>query len=79
MAYQSTHIDSGFGRILHSIYGGVRGFLSSVGTAMIVSSSYTARVNKVQALQAKSDEELAAMNIKRDDIVHHVFHDLYYI
>ena len=79
MAYQNTHVDGGFGRTLYAVYDAVRGFLSSVGTAMIVSSSYNARVHKVQALQAKSDEELAAMNIKRDEIVHHVFHDLYYI
>ena len=37
------------------------------------------RFEQVQILQAKSDEELAAMGIKRDDIVHHVFKDLYYI
>lgn len=79
MAYHSTEIDSGLGRVFHNIFGAVRGFFSSVMTAMIVSSSYTGRVNKVYALQAKSDEELAAMNIKREDIVHIVFHDLYYV
>ena len=37
------------------------------------------RFEQVQFLQAKSDEDLAALGIKRDDIVHHVFKDLYYI
>ncbi|WP_300056306.1 hypothetical protein [uncultured Roseobacter sp.] len=79
MAYHSTEFDTGLGRFAHQVFGAVRGFLSSIMKAMIVSSSYTGRVQRVQALQAKSDEELAAMNIKRDDIVHIVFHDLYYV
>ncbi|MBW4710524.1 hypothetical protein KX928_22275 [Roseobacter sp. YSTF-M11] len=79
MAYQSTHIESGFGRNLSSLVAIVRGFFKSIGTAMIVSSSYNARAQMVQKLQAKSDEELAAMNIRREEIVHHVFRDLYYV
>ncbi|MGZ2257014.1 hypothetical protein [Roseobacter sp. A03A-229] len=79
MAYQSTEFEGGLGRAVHSVFGAIRGFFSSVMKAMIISSSYTGRVNKVYALQAKSDEELAAMNIKRDEIVHIVFHDLYYV
>ncbi len=79
MAFNSTEFDSGLGRITHGIFGAVRGFLASVMKAMIISSSYSSRVDKVHALQAKSDEELAAMNIKRDQIVHIVFHDLYYV
>ncbi len=37
------------------------------------------RLEVVQALRAKTDIELDALNIKRDEIVHHVFKDLYYI
>ncbi|MCV3270371.1 hypothetical protein [Roseobacter sinensis] len=79
MAYHSTEFDSGLGRFAHNLFGALRGVLSSIVKTMIVSSSYMGRVRKVQALQAKTDEELAAMNIKRDDIVHVVFHDLYYV
>lgn len=32
----------------------------------------------IEELSAKSDEELAKMGIKRDDIVRHVFQDLFY-
>jgi uncharacterized protein YjiS (DUF1127 family) len=46
---------------------------------MIAASSNSARLQKVEMLNAKSDAELAEMGIKRDDIVHHVFRDLYYI
>ncbi|SDI17805.1 hypothetical protein [Lutimaribacter saemankumensis] len=34
---------------------------------------------EMQALEAKTDEELAAMGLKRDGIAHHVFRDLYYV
>ncbi|WP_299410438.1 hypothetical protein [uncultured Roseobacter sp.] len=79
MAYHSTHIDNGLGRSLHTVFGALRSFFASIGTALMVSSSYNARAQMVQALQAKSDEELAALNIKREEIVHHVFRDLYYV
>lgn len=79
MAYQSTYTDGGSGRSVYSVLAAVRGYLASVGRALMISSSYNARAQKVQALQAKSDAELAEMNIKRDEIVHHVFRDLYYV
>lgn len=37
------------------------------------------RLRRIQALQAKSDAELAELGIKREDIVRKVFADLYYI
>ncbi|WP_299970618.1 hypothetical protein [uncultured Roseobacter sp.] len=79
MAYQTSSTHHNAGSVFHGFLAGLRGFLSSVGTALIVSSSYNARAERVQALQAKTDEELAALNIKRDEIVHHVFRDLYYV
>lgn len=36
------------------------------------------RLQRVRALQAKTDAELTTLGIKRDEIVHHVFRDLYY-
>ena len=36
------------------------------------------RLRRVRWLQDRSDAELAALNIKRDQIVHHVFRDVYY-
>ena len=53
--------------------------LPSPGTAMMVNSSGQSRLNEVNRLQAKTDEELAELNIKRDDIVHYVFRDLFYV
>ena len=33
----------------------------------------------VRALQAKSDDELAEMGLARNDIVRHVYRDIYYV
>lgn len=41
-------------------------------------SQVTSRRNRIEALEAKSDAELAAMGIRRDDIAYHVFKDLFY-
>ena len=37
------------------------------------------RMDVYTALQNKTDDELAEMGIKRDDIVRHVFGDLFYL
>ena len=58
---------------------GIGGFFRSVGHALVINSTANQRLMKVQRLQAKSDEELAELGIKRDDIVRHCFGDLYHI
>lgn len=37
------------------------------------------RRGAIEALEAKSDAELAAMGLRRADIARHVFRDLFYI
>ncbi|WP_298861436.1 DUF1127 domain-containing protein [uncultured Sulfitobacter sp.] len=51
----------------------------SIGNAIVRASEASSRIKRVEALRAKSDVELADMGIERDDIVHHVFKDLYYV
>ena len=36
-------------------------------------------VHRIKGTRLAVEKALAAMGIKRDDIVHHVFKDLYYI
>lgn len=36
------------------------------------------RRDQVDALEIKSDAELAFMGLRRDQIIHHVYRDLYY-
>lgn len=38
-----------------------------------------ARRPQIDALNAKTDAELAQMGLRRDAILHHVYRDLYYI
>ncbi|SMY07080.1 DUF1127 domain-containing protein [Flavimaricola marinus] len=56
--------------------------LSRIGnwfSATIVSiAENNPRMRRVHTLQAMSDAQLAALGIKRDDIVHLVFRDVYY-
>ncbi len=50
----------------------------SIGASIMRATEASSRFHRIEALQAKSDAELASIGIKRDDIVHHVFRDLYY-
>ncbi|MFT6674519.1 MAG: hypothetical protein ACJAVM_000702 [Sulfitobacter sp.] len=65
--------------LTRAVFDRISGFFSALGHALMTNSAGQQRVNRVQRLQAKSDAELATMNLKREDIVHHVFKDLYYV
>lgn len=54
-------------------------FFKSIGDSILRAGLASSRVHRVEALRAKSDSELADIGIKREDIVHHVFKDLYYV
>ena len=56
----------------------VGSFFGGIWTSMMKAAEASSRVHQVEALQAKSDEELARMGIKRDMIAQHVFRDLFY-
>jgi uncharacterized protein YjiS (DUF1127 family) len=53
--------------------GPVARFFSIIGNAMVSIGEANSKVRQVDALNALSDEELAARGIKRQDIVRHVF------
>ncbi|WP_421702887.1 hypothetical protein [Aliiroseovarius sp.] len=53
--------------------------LRAVGRFFITVMEQNSRVQLVERLNAKSDAELAKIGIERDEIVHHVFRDLYYL
>ena len=38
-----------------------------------------ARIDKVQALEAKSDQELSELGLLREDIVDHAFQEAHYV
>lgn len=83
MAYQDTTSPA---QVMIREIAATRRFFERVGAgfarfvqALSENSSLQRRVDLVHALQNKSDEELARLNIKRDNIVNYVFRDLYYI
>lgn len=51
-------------------------FFKSLGTAITAYQERAARTDQIARLQSKSNDELAAMGIERDRIVHHVYRDL---
>ena len=59
------------------------GLLSRMGAGAVhffdLTMSARDRSAQVERLQAKSDAELAAMGLTRDDIVRHVFRDIIYL
>lgn len=75
MAYTSTSHNA-TGVSVNGILRAVGNGLARFGHALIANSAGAQRLARVEALQAKSDEELAAMGIRRDRIVHIVFKDI---
>lgn len=54
-------------------------FLASMGQGFNAYLERRSRMHEVQELNALSDQDLAKMGLKREDIPHHVFRDLFYI
>ena len=78
MASITTNTTAGHSASL-GILTAIGSFFAAIGHALVKSAESSSRMKKLQALQAKSDEELAALGLTRDEIPHHVFSDLYYI
>jgi len=49
----------------------------AIGRFFVYSMENNSRIQRIRRLQAMSDEQLAKLGIERDDIVHHVFKDVY--
>lgn len=59
-----------------------RGILARLARGIIACfeapNLHLSRRDQIDALQAKSDAELARIGVKRDQIAYHVYHDLFY-
>lgn len=53
-------------------------FIAALARGIEAQASVDARRKRIAALEAKSDEELARMGLRREDIAYHVFKDLFY-
>lgn len=57
----------------------VDAFFASIGQGMNAYMERRSRMDQITRLEAKTDEELSNLGIKRDRIVQHVFRDLFYV
>ena len=64
---------------LSSVWGMISDVFASIGRSIAISSAMEARMNRVSALNEKTDAELAAMNLRRQDITAYVFRDLMHL
>ena len=53
-------------------------FVAALVRGLEAQAAVTSRRNRIEALEAKSDAELARMGLRREDIAYHVFKDLFY-
>ncbi|MEL7152152.1 MAG: DUF1127 domain-containing protein [Pseudomonadota bacterium] len=59
------------------IWASVTSFIHSIRTAIALNAEADVRLAEMRRLQACSNETLAELGVQRDDIVRHVFRDLY--
>ena len=74
MSVNSTNHIAPFAGFFDSL----REFAAKLGRAMIVNRSLDTRMARIEKLQSKSDEELKALGLRRDQIATYVFRDLFY-
>lgn len=75
MTTHTTHIEVARGSIASVAWQ----WLKACGRAIVDASESSARLAQIRALEAKSDDELAELGLKREDIPRYVFRDLFYI
>ena len=63
----------------HTNYSEKRGILNRIMDAIDRMYANHPRLVRVERLNAMSDDELARRGLRRQDIVRHVFNDIYYV
>ncbi|SFR47492.1 hypothetical protein [Litoreibacter janthinus] len=63
----------------HSFFERIGDFFMSLYKSIDLAASANLRIAQMEKLNAKSDEELAKMGLRREDIIRHVFRDIYHI
>ncbi|CUH65629.1 hypothetical protein TG4357_01966 [Thalassovita gelatinovora] len=54
-------------------------FMAGIATGMNAYMEQKSRSAEIEALNAKTDAELAAMGLKRENIAYYVFRDMFYV
>lgn len=55
------------------------GFFEGIGRGLTAYAERHARVDQINRLSSKSDAELAAMGLKREDIARYVYRDIFFV
>ena len=55
------------------------GFFSGIGQGFNAYLTARSRMHEIEALNARSDAQLAEMGLRREDIPRHVFRDILYL
>lgn len=61
------------------IFAKVGSFFGTIGHALVKVGEANSRFQEVERLNRMSDEQLAELGVKRDEIPRHVFRDLFYV
>ena len=62
----------------HGFRARIAGWGAALRRAFEAHARAASRRDAIEALEAKSDAELAALGLRRDEIVYHVFRDRFY-
>ncbi|MDX1821741.1 MAG: hypothetical protein ACU0A4_16230 [Paracoccaceae bacterium] len=79
MATQSTNLTHAQSETRARLMARVDAFFAALGQGMNAYMHRKSRMDEIEALNAKSDAELAEIGITRDDIPRYVFRDTFYI
>ena len=75
MAYQEAHRAPATD-LAHRVFDATKAFFAMVGSAMIAAAAANRRLQIVERLNEKTDAELEALGMRREDIVRSVFRDM---
>lgn len=53
--------------------------LKAIWNALVAAGENSKRMQRIQRLQSLSDEQLSKLGMKREEIVQHVFKDVYWV
>ncbi|MCD1625838.1 MAG: DUF1127 domain-containing protein [Paracoccaceae bacterium] len=79
MATQTTNISTSRGDTRTRLMARLDAFFAGLGQGMNAYMHRKSRMDEIEALNAKTDSELADIGITRDDIPRYVFRDTFYI
>ena len=75
----NTDIQAGAVHLLKTAGNSVLNMFQAVGNFFVMLAETNSRAQAVERLNAMSDAQLAARGLKREDIVRHIFKDMFYI